>query len=80
MRSDDIVPIVAANPPAAVTIAQGEVNSWNTTTGANSVSIHGSAYTNLKVVGPVTGYAIGNPVLVIKMNRTWYVLGKITVP
>lgn len=80
MRGDDLAPILAAGPPSGASILIGTVNSWNTTTGANSISAGGSVFTNLLVIGPITGIAALDEVAILAVPGTFYVLGKLTRP
>lgn len=80
MRGADLTPVLTTSPPADVDVKVGEVGAWNTTTGANTITINGAIFTNLRVVGPVTGIVAGDWVVVISANGRWYVLGKLTRP
>lgn len=80
MRSDDLVPVIVASAPSGVDVKVGDVSSWNTTTGANTVTINGTIFTNLPVVGALTGVTAGDNVLVLGADRRWFVLGKVTRP
>lgn len=82
MRSDDLVPVLAGDGGGRpLGLTQGTVNSWNTTTGANSVTINGTIFSNLKVIGPTSGIATNDEVMVLKWGSgSWYVLGKLTNP
>lgn len=80
MRGDDLAPILAAGPPRGALILIGTVNSWNTTTGANSISTGGSVFTNVLVIGPLTGIAALDEVAILADAGTFYVIGKLTRP
>lgn len=80
MRSDDLVPLFDPGPQGNLKLRQGQVDSWNTTTGANTIVVAGAVLTNLKVIGPLTGITAGNYVMILCAGTTWYVLGKLTRP
>lgn len=80
MRGADLTPVLTTSPPSGVDVKVGEVSAWNTTTGANTVTVNGVNFTNLRVVGAITGVVAGDWVVVISSNGRWYVLGKLTRP
>ena len=80
MRADDLVPILAEKPDRGLTLQQGQVDFWDTSTGANTIIISGIIYNDLPVIGPITGIAAGNSVMVLGTTGKKYVLGKLTRP
>lgn len=79
-RPDDLVPFLAERPRAGLQLRQGVATAWNTTTGANTVTVGSNAYTNLPVIGALTGITAGNQVMVLSTGKSIYVLGKLTKP
>jgi len=80
MRSDDLVPILAGQQGRGLTLLEGTVNTWNTTTGANSITVAGGVFTDLRVIGTAAGVAAGNQVVILALGNAWYVLGKLIRP
>lgn len=79
MRSDDLAPILAAQPGPGLTMKQGQVLAWNTTTGANTIDISGTAFTNVPVIGQanIATMAVNDQVICLVAGRAVYVLGKL---
>lgn len=80
MRSDDLVPVLAQAPSRGLGLLQGQVDFWDTSTGANTIIVNGTIFNDLKVIGPTTGIVAGNSVMIISSSGTMYVLGKLTRP
>jgi hypothetical protein len=80
MRSDDLVPILAADTGPALSVVQGTVDSWDTTTGANDISLASGIYSNLKLLCTPASVAAGQQVLILKSPAGWFILGRIRQP
>jgi hypothetical protein len=60
----------------------GQIVSWSSSTGLNSVKIQGATLTNLKALTPSIGteYAPGQTVLVVRKQTQYFILGPVTTP
>jgi hypothetical protein len=60
----------------------GQIISWSSTTGLNSVRINGATLTNLKALTPSIGteYAPGQTVLIVRKQTQYFILGPVTTP
>ncbi|MEV0214302.1 hypothetical protein [Micromonospora sp. NPDC050695] len=83
--SDDLTPVLAAQPAPGVGYRQGVIRSWNTQTAENTVDVGGTLVTNLPILntneavllapGDVVGIlSTGGPV------SSWAILGRLTIP
>lgn len=74
----------AATPPGGADLAhyQGEILSWDESTGLNSVKVNGAAVSNMRVLQSGIGvtYQPGDTVMVEKRMTQWYILGKVAAP
>ncbi|GAB3154293.1 hypothetical protein GCM10027258_57940 [Amycolatopsis stemonae] len=74
----------ATTPPGGADLAhyQGEILSWDESTGLNSVKVNGSAVSNMRVLQSGIGvtYQPGDTVMVEKRMSQWYILGKVAAP
>ncbi|MEU8636796.1 hypothetical protein AB0C38_31885 [Amycolatopsis sp. NPDC048633] len=61
---------------------QGQVITWDESTGLNSVMINGAPVSNLRVLQSGIGivYQPGDTVMVEKRMSQWYILGKVAAP
>lgn len=84
------VAIAAANAAAAAPPAggsdlahyQGQILTWDESTGLNSVWVNGAAVSNMRVLQAGIGlqYQPGDTVMVEKRMSQWYILGKVAAP
>jgi hypothetical protein len=60
----------------------GQILTWSSTTGLNSVRINGATLTNLKALTPSIGteYAPGQTVLIVRKQTQYFILGPVTTP
>jgi hypothetical protein len=81
MKADDLADLLAAQPAPGVTFRQGVVQTWNTGTGANTITVAGVTLTNVPVLSAaVAGLAAGDVIALITWQSSWLILGKITAP
>lgn len=81
-RSDDLAPILAAKPPAALGFRQGVVVAWNGVTFANEVQVGDAILENLPVLNLAdsAGIVPGDVVGILTFGSSWAILGRFTVP
>lgn len=60
----------------------GQILTWSSSTGLNSVRIGNSTLTNLKALTPSIGteYAPGQTVLIVRKQTQYFILGPVTTP
>lgn len=60
----------------------GQILTWSSSTGLNSVRINGSTLVNLKALTPSIGteYAPGQTVLIVRKQTQYFILGPVTTP
>ncbi len=68
-------------PEQAEPFRQGTVLTFNTGTGANTVSVAGGVLTNVPILesSGVVNLAAGDTVVLLKMRSSWAIMGKIVV-
>lgn len=82
MRSDDLAPVLAQPPAAAVGFRQGTILSWNSGSQENVVEVGGGQFTNLSVLGSPSLQA-GQVVGILTTGagaQSWFIVGRITIP
>lgn len=80
---DDLAPLLAAltSPKSGLGLRQGTVVAWNTTTGANTITVASVTLTNVPVLAAsVAGIVVGDAVVVLTWQSAWFILGKILTP
>lgn len=87
MRSDDLAPLLAAQPPEGVGFRQGIVRSWNPLTAENTVEVGGTVLTNLPTIASSAevlimqpGDVVGIQVVNYGGSSVMYIIGRITKP
>ena len=82
MRSDDLVPLLAAGPGPAVGYRQGVIVTWDPDTAENTVSVGGSLLTNLNVLNTSEAAILtaGDVVGILTLPGTWAIIGRLTIP
>lgn len=83
--SDDLVPVLAAQPPAGMGFRQGVILEWNPLTAENTVDVGGAVMTNLTVfnTSEISVLAPGDTVgvAVVGQNaKTFGILGRMLIP
>jgi hypothetical protein len=60
----------------------GQILSWSSASGLNSVRVNGATLTNLKALTPSIGteYAPGQSVLIVRKQTQYFILGPVTTP
>jgi hypothetical protein len=60
----------------------GQILTWDSTTGLNSVRVNNATLTNLKALTPSIGteYAPGQSVLIVRKQTQYFILGPVQVP
>ncbi len=82
MRSDDLVPILVPELPRTCTLSQGVIGSWNSTTGANSLSVGNAGYDDMPIIGGanLSDISPGDQVIVISYGNQRFILGRLIQP
>jgi hypothetical protein len=74
----------AATPPGGADLYhyQGQIVSWDESTGVNAVWVNGATVSNLRVLQSGVGlvYQPGDTVMIEKRMSQWYILGKVAAP
>ncbi|MEV6646058.1 hypothetical protein [Amycolatopsis sp. NPDC051371] len=74
----------AATPPGGADLYhyQGQIVSWDESTGVNAVAVNGATVSNLRVLQSGVGlvYQPGDTVMIEKRMSQWYILGKVAAP
>ncbi|WP_371409729.1 hypothetical protein OG423_14080 [Micromonospora zamorensis] len=80
--SDDLTPVLAAQPAAGAGYRQGIVREWNPNTAENVVEVGGALITNMPVLNTneVLLLAPGDVVGILTAGPSWCILGRLTVP
>jgi hypothetical protein len=62
--------------------AKGTVAAWDNTTRRSSVTISGTAFADLSALDTagLATLAVGDTVLILKLNRSWLIVGRILDP
>lgn len=86
-RSDDLTStlvreISSAAGSGEIKFHQGLVLSWNSTTGANVVSIAGTDVPNVPVLSSagLVALAAGDPVMVLRYKSKYFIVGRVFAP
>lgn len=87
MRSEDLAPLLAAQPAPGVGFRKGVIVSWNPLTAENVVRVGGTEMANLPIVASnfevaqiQPGDAVGIQVVGNGAAATMYIIGRITLP
>lgn len=83
MNNDDVVPLYddAPDAPPAMSLRQGIVQSWNSSTGENSVQVAGGTLVNIPfLTSEAANLVAGDVVEVLAAGDQWLVMGKVTTP
>lgn len=82
MRSDDLVPILAADPARTATLSQGVIGLWDSVTGENTLAIGNTGYDNMPIIGGanLSDISSGDQVIVISYGNDRYILGRLIKP
>lgn len=84
-RSDDLTPLLAAQPPAGLGYRQGVVVAWNPATAENQVDVGGTLVDNLPILNTSEALLLqpGDVVGILTAGRSassWAILGRLTIP
>lgn len=82
LQSTDLSGTLAASKPATQLFAKGTVMSWDSSTRRGSVSFNGATYVDLSVLdtAALATLIANDVVLLLKMNRSWLIVGRILDP
>lgn len=84
LRSNDLVPLFAAPPPAprSASARQGVIVAWNRDTAENLVSVGGVIAENLPILNTSEAaiLSVGDVVVLLSIGSTWGILGRFTRP
>lgn len=82
MRSDDLVPFLSPPMQAGLGFRQGQVITFNQSTGHNSINVGGTILTNLPMLnsGEATSLKPGHIVALLTWQSSWWILGRVTMP
>ncbi|PWR08567.1 hypothetical protein DKT68_15230 [Micromonospora acroterricola] len=80
--SDDLAPILAAQPAQGVGYRQGIVRAWNPVTAENTVEVAGALLDNVPVLNTNEALLLapGDVVGILTSGPSWCILGRLTVP
>lgn len=70
------------NPERESPFRQGVLETFNTATGANTVSVGGGVLTDVPILvsGTEADFAVGDIVVLLKMRSSWAILGRVVEP
>ncbi|MBN6037483.1 hypothetical protein [Amycolatopsis sp. 195334CR] len=87
MKADILADLVAAQQQAPqhsseLGFHQGIVLTWDNLSGANTVNVQGSTFTNLKVLTSGSGvlFTPGDTVALLRFQTTYFILGRVAAP
>jgi hypothetical protein len=81
--NDNIGALFQEDPsaPPAMALRQGVVQSWNTSTGENTIQVAGATLVNIPALTAESATLKANDVVaLLTTGDTWLVIGKVTVP
>lgn len=82
---DDVTPLLgdpARAKPAEVGFHQGLIQTWDATTGENTVLVNGALVSDLPILntGEAVALRAGHVVGLLRFQTTYFILGRITLP
>lgn len=81
-RSDDLSPLLAAQPAQALGYRQGTVLAWDSITYANQIQVGESILVDLPILTSSDAALIvpGDIVSILTFGSSWGILGRFTAP
>lgn len=82
MRSDDLAPLLVPPPQNGLSFRQGEVITFNSATGANSIDVGGTTLVDVPMLnsGEAVALKAGHIVALLTWKSSWWILGRVTLP
>lgn len=82
MRSSDLVPVIVPPPMDGLGFRQGEVISFDSATGANTIDVGGTQLADVPMLnsGEAVALKAGHIVALLTWKSSWWVLGRVTLP
>jgi len=82
LQRTDLSGVISKQPQPDRLFGKGVVQDWDNSTRHGSVSFNGTTYVNLSVLdtAALATLAANDVVLLLKMNQTWLIVGRILDP
>jgi len=79
---EDLSTTLSARPAERQLFAKGTVTAWDASTRRGTVVIAGATFTDLSALdtSALTTLAENNTVLILKLNQSWLIVGRILDP
>lgn len=79
--SDDLTSLFGL-PPVGAQLGQGEILTWDSLTGANTIAWAGSVLTDVPVLNTAEAitFKAGHIVVLLGQGNSWFIIGRVTKP
>jgi hypothetical protein len=82
LQTTDLTGTLSDRPDPVQLFAKGTIVSWDSSIRRGTLSFNGAIYENLSVLDTpaLASLAVNDVVLLLKMNRSWLIVGRILDP